>query len=272
VQNRERQQSLKNQEMEDRGYVPTQMPGPNGPVWVYQLTPEAKARNRGRASQSRAERMAVLYDAPIPDGAISDDPDVRNAAWGADRLKYLKGKKAGFEARNERYLNQVKMGRRSEAAWSAAGDIEDVDKRDAVRARMLGAPGADEGIAAGNIAAIKNLINQGFKGGGDDDPKLKELKLQVAQEELDAKKREGMNPAEVRVEKARTATDPRGKAQAYVGDSQDAWNHGFQHIHPEDEARLRAKIAEDHKDLKPEEQEAIYRHVVGQTGWLYNSG
>ena len=272
VQNRERQQSLKNQEMEDRGYVPTQMPGPNGPVWVYQLTPEAKARNRGRASQSRAERMAVLYDAPIPDGAISDDPDVRNAAWGADRLKYLKGKKAGFEARNERYLNQVKMGRRSEAAWSAAGDIEDVDKRDAVRARMLGAPGADEGIAAGNIAAIKNLINQGFKGGGDDDPKLKELKLQKAQAEVDAARREGMTPAEIRTEKAGKATDTLGKARAYTGDSSAQWNEGLAYPAGDDLVRLRAKIEEDHPDLTDAEREAIYRHVLDQTSWIGNSG
>ena len=175
--------------------------------------------------------------------------------------------------RKERFLNQVKMGRRSEAAWDASSEIADVGKRDAVRARMLGAPGADEGIAAGNVAAIKNLINQGIgKGGGDDDPKLRELKLQQAQALVDKERREGMTPAEIRVEKSRTATDPRGKAQAYVGDSQDAWNHGMQHIHHEDEARLRAKIEEDHPDATDPEKEAIYRHVVGQTGWLYNSG
>ena len=272
VQNRERQQSLKNQEMEDRGYVPTEMPGPNGPQWVYQLTPEAKARNRGRASQSRAERMAVLYDAPIPDGAISDDPDVRNAAWGADRLKYLKGKKADFEARNERFLNQVKMGRRSEAAWSAAGDIEDVDKRDAVRARMLGAPGADEGIAAGNIAAIKNLINQGFKGGGDDDPKLRELKIENEKQKLDAAKREGMTTAEIRVQKAGEATDALGKSRAYVGDSSNSWNHNVGGISEADKGRLKAEIERDHPDASAQEKEDIYNHVYDQTSWWSNKG
>ena len=272
VQNRERQQSLKNQEMEDRGYVPTQMPGPNGPQWVYQLTPEAKARNRGRASQSRAERMAVLYDAPIPDGAISDDPDVRNKAWAGDRLKYLKGKKADWEARNERFLNQVKMGRRSEAAWSAAGDIEDVDKRDAVRARMLGAPGADEGIAAGNIAAIKNLINQGFKGGGDDDPKLAELRLQKAQAEVDAAEREGLTTAEIRVKKAGKAPDSLGKSRAYVGDSSNSWNHYAGGISEADKGRLKAEIERDHPDASAQEKEDIYNHVYDQTSWWSNKG
>lgn len=275
VQNRERQSSLKNQEMEDRGYVPTQMPGPNGPVWVYQLTPEAKARNRGRAAQSRAERIALHYGVPVPEGGDSDDQDVRNAAFADARFNYKNKKKDELEARRERLLNQVSMGKRSEAQWNAAGKLADIDDPvvKAVRARMLGSPGSDEGMAAGNVAAIKNLINQGFKGGGDDDPKLRELKLQQAEAEVAKTRREGMTTAEIRVEKAGKATDSLGKARAYTGDSSAQWNHGMPVAMGDDLVRLRQKINEDHPDATDAEREAIYQHVLDQTNnWLGNSG
>ena len=272
VQNRERQQSLKNQEMEDRGYVPTEMPGPNGPQWVYQLTPEAKAKMMKRAAQSRAERIALHYDVPIPEGGDSDDQDVRNAAFAEARFNYKNKKKDELEARRERWINQASMGKRSEAQWNAAGKLADIDDPvvKATRARMLGASGADEAMAAGNIAAIRNLINQGFRGGGDDDPKLRELKIENEKQKLDAAKREGMDPAQIRVDEAGKATDSLGRSRAYTGDSAGSWNYNSAHISKGDEARLRAMIARDHPDATADEQQEIYRHVYDQGGYLWN--
>jgi hypothetical protein len=69
VENRDVDPGLRNQTLENQGYVPTLVAGPNGFEWVYELPPEVKA---ARAAQGRATMTQMSIDRLRAQAGVTD--------------------------------------------------------------------------------------------------------------------------------------------------------------------------------------------------------